>query len=83
MGQSGHYLKSNIFYELTDVETVINNSLEVCTSPFRYLQVMAKRINQAAEGFIHYTFPLKKCQPSAVQKTESHWFKSLSLQKDK
>lgn len=43
MGQSGHYLKPNIFYELTDAETVINNSLEVDTSHFRYLQVMARR----------------------------------------
>lgn len=82
-GQSGHYLEPNIFYELTDVETVINNSPEVYTSNFRYLQVKAKRINQAVEGFIHHTFPLKKFQTSAVQKTESHWFKSLSLQKDK
>lgn len=83
MGQNGHYLKPNIFYELTDVETVINNSPEVYTSNFRYLQVKAERINQAVEGFIHHTFPLKKFQTSAVQKTESHWFKSLSLQKDK
>lgn len=35
MGLSDYYLKLNIFYELTDVETVINNSLEVYTSHFR------------------------------------------------
>lgn len=43
MGLSDHYLKINIFYELTDTETVINNSLEVYTSHFRYLQAVVKR----------------------------------------
>lgn len=85
MVQSGHYFKLNIFYELTDVETVINNSLEVYTSHFRYLQVMVKRTKPSSRTFnsLHISIPLKKCQTSAIQKTESYWFQSLSLQKDK
>lgn len=43
MSKSCHYLKQKIFYDLTNVETVINNSLEVSTPQFRYLQVMAKK----------------------------------------
>lgn len=83
MGLSDDYLKLNIFYELTDVETMINNSLEVYTSHFRYLQAVVKRSEPSSRYLIHYMFPRKKCQTSAVQETESHGFKPLSSQKDK
>lgn len=51
MGLSDHYLKQNIFYELTDVETVINNSLEVYASHFRYLQAVVKRSIPSSRWF--------------------------------
>lgn len=80
MSKSCHCLKQKIFYELTNVETVINNSLEVSTPQFRYLQVTAKKgkPNNRRINSLHVS--TERCSDFYSQrKNESHWFKSLSL----